>query len=81
MSDIVVTSFKKDCTIYHLDEDMFYIELGEVLDSYIESGNYKNEFPDSLVLTSKDNIAQLIDTNTGKKFFIGIFPRKDLVLA
>lgn len=78
---IVVTKFEKDCDIYYLDEEMFFPNLGEILDDYIDSQKYKNEFPDCLVLNSKDNIAQMMDINNGNKFFVGIFPRDNLIHA
>ncbi len=77
MDDIIRADFKKECTVFELTEELFDDRLVDHLDEYLENRDYVEDYPDYILITSKSNIAEFMDTNNGDKFFMGLYYKND----
>lgn len=75
--EIVRISFDIDCGIHELDEKLFDDRLAERMDMYLEQGEYHNDYENKMLLESKSNICQFLDTVSGDKSFMGLYYRND----
>ena len=75
--EIVRADFKKNCTVFELIEELFDDRLADYLDEYLENRDYIEDYPDHIMMSSKGNIVEFMNTNTGDKFFMGLYYRND----
>lgn len=75
--EIVRINFDSDCTIYELNENLFDDRLADSMDMYLEDGEYHDDYENKMLLESKSNICQFLDTVTGDKIFMGLYYKND----
>ena len=74
---IIRADFKKDCTIFELSEKLLDSRLVGNMDEYLEERDYTDEYPDYMLLNSRGNIAEFMNTESGEKIFMGLYYDND----
>lgn len=75
--NIVRADFLKECDIFELPEELFDDRLVDHMDEYLETRRYIDDYPDHIILNSKANIVQFLNTENGNKIFMGLYFEND----
>jgi hypothetical protein len=71
--DVVMIELHDVAEINQIPEKNFYPDLAGYVDDCVENKAYLGFFPNSLVLSTRDNIIQLLDIDSKKKKLVGFF--------
>lgn len=72
---IAIHILKTDAeNVLDVEEKFINPKMELLFDSFLEQKAYLRLNPDYMLLGSRDNVAQFLDTATGEKCFIGIYP-------